>query len=117
MSARRRRHGVRPPQVGSPATAATSRAADSKKPFSIANPSLIEEFCNRTPNRAAAALKAVEEICRDPLSRPPAVKHLKAEFYCTRRKRFGDFRIRYTFDPAVQTIRLLVIGPRSSVYD
>jgi mRNA-degrading endonuclease RelE of RelBE toxin-antitoxin system len=87
-----------------------------KKTYKIANPSVVEEFCARYGNKRAVVLEALKEICSDPLSQPPAVTHLKAQYHCNRRKRFGDFRIRYEFDPDQRLINLLEIGPRSSAY-
>lgn len=95
----------------------SERPPDSlKRSFRIANPTLAKDFCHRYPEMRERFIEALAELCADPVSRPPAVSHLKGQYHCSRRKRFGSFRIRYDFDPGNQLIRLLEVGPRSNVY-
>lgn len=87
-------------------------------PYRIANPKIVERFVRQHPQERARILEALGEICVNPIGPPPNQKHLRGQFLCNWRKRFGDdFRIRYSPNAEAREIRILAIGSRSNFYD
>ncbi len=63
-------------------------------------------------------MAAIAEICRNPLKpRGDTVKPLSGELAGKWRFRLGDYRLVYLPDVRKQTVHLLAIRPRGSVYD
>jgi mRNA interferase RelE/StbE len=59
--------------------------------------------------------EAIEELCRDPI-RGPNIKPLSGPLRGKYRRRVGDLRIIYSFQPQRNELRILTIDWRGSAY-
>ena len=76
----------------------------------------LADFIELNKNLQHAVVKAVAELEQDPITpRGNTIKKLKG-YENVWRYRLGDFRLIYAVAPEARLIRLLAVGPRSSVY-
>ncbi|HIP73413.1 MAG TPA: hypothetical protein EYH05_18690 [Anaerolineae bacterium] len=76
----------------------------------------LSDFVELNKNLQQAVVKAVAELEQDPVTpRGDTIKKLKG-YENVWRYRLGAFRLIYAVAPEVHLLRLLAVGPRSSIY-
>lgn len=77
----------------------------------------LSDFTELDKTHQRAVINAIKELEQDPMTpRGDTIKKLKG-YDNVYRYRLGDFRLIYAVAPQVRMMRLLAVGPRSSIYD